>query len=163
MKLNLEKFLKSSLWKRISENPSFRREVPFALALSRPNVELLIRGRMDAITMEANHALMLDYKYSTLPENLADQYGVSMGIYATALMQATKCASVETGLVFLREPGEGVVWKTIYAGEEIKHQLLDLAEDYQQKIFLNNVDTWEKIEHSRCDALKCGFRSFCWR
>ncbi len=162
MKLDLERFLKSSLWKRISWNPSFKREVPFVLALGRPNVELLIRGRMDAFAMEAKHAVMLDYKYSNLSENKAEQFRVPMEIYANALMQATKCASVETGLVFLREPGEGIVWKTIHAGSEIEDQLLNLAEIYQQKIFSGDINSWEKIEHSHCDALKCGFRSYCW-
>ena len=162
-KEDLARFFQGRVWQRIAGNTSLQRELPFVMALRGGSVELFIRGRIDAVVWEEGRPLLLDYKYSLNDENQASKYGIPMDIYALALMKSMGSREAEVILAFLRERKNAIVSRTVTDREEIEARLLRLAQSYQEKVFKNEIHNWKKIDRSRCNALECGFRSYCWK
>jgi hypothetical protein len=126
-------------------------------------LELFIRGRIDAVVCEEANPLILDYKYSLNDENQLPKYEIAMDIYALALMKSLGSRTAEVILAFLREIKNTIVSRTVTHPEQIEARLLALAQSYQEKVFKNDMQAWKKIDQSRCHALECGFRSYCWK
>ena len=133
------------------------------IALRGASVELFIRGRIDAVVSEAGRPIILDYKYSLNDKNQVPEYEIPMDIYALALMKSTRSRTAEVILAFLRERKNAIVSRTVINPEQIEARLLRLAQSYQEKVFKNDIHQWKKIDQSRCDALECGFRTYCWK
>jgi len=163
VKDDLARFFQGPVWQRIAGNTSLQRELPFVLALRSTQVELFIRGRIDAVVCEEGNPLILDYKYSLNDENQLPKYEIPMDIYALALMKALGSRTAEVILAFLRERTNAIVSRAVTDPEQIEARLLALAQSYQEKVFRNDMQEWKKIDQSRCHALECGFRSYCWK
>jgi ATP-dependent exoDNAse (exonuclease V) beta subunit len=162
VKDDLARFLRGPVWGRLAGNPSLQREVPFVIALRGDGLEVFVKGQIDALTIEEKGPLLLDFKYAFFDENHSANYALPLETYSLTLMKSMGFKTTETALVFLRERANGIISTTVGNPERIEKRLISLAQAYQRKVFLNDMNVWQKIERNRCNTLKCGFRSYCW-
>jgi hypothetical protein len=162
LKEDLARFLRGPVWGRLASNPSLQREVPFVIALRNEGLEVFVRGQIDALIIEDNGPMLLDFKYAFFDENHSANYTLPLETYSLTLMKSLGFRTTETALVFLRERANGIISATVGHPEQIEKRLTGLAQAYQRKVFLNDINAWQKIERGRCNTLKCGFRSYCW-
>jgi hypothetical protein len=86
---------------RLAAAPDVRRELPFALDVA----GTVIRGRLDVLARDGEHALVVDYKTGAHQEEVPDEvrdrlYGVQERVYALAALDAG-AAVVDVAFAFL--------------------------------------------------------------
>jgi ATP-dependent helicase/nuclease subunit A len=160
-------FLTSETGRRLREAPERRRmrELPFALQLSPsadepPGPKLLLRGQIDLLLLDGDHATVLDYKLSESRD--PEVYALQLGAYALAAHELTSgSVPVQTGLVFLKSRGAPTVLRdpsTASDREQTRKTLLDAARTIAQGRAQSH---FAKIEVAGCRAIGCGFLRRC--
>jgi ATP-dependent helicase/nuclease subunit A len=110
-------YCESELARRVATLPGARPERPFAFE----HEGVLLRGRLDVLQLDGEHALVLDYKTNSLeegtPEEIVDgDYSLQRLVYALACFRAG-AREVEVVYHFLERP-EAVV-TTVFRYEQI--------------------------------------------
>ncbi|MBI3328172.1 MAG: UvrD-helicase domain-containing protein [Nitrospinae bacterium] len=159
---DLEHYLQSSAWQALMSNPTLQREVPFSLLIKGDDVELSIRGRMDAVAMRHGVPVVVDHKYARFDRYTEAGYEVPMAIYVLAAMRASGSPRAEVGLNFLRTHVYPTETQTIDAAHRVEARLLRLAEDYVTRRHESQVEAWPRIQREQCELARCGFRPLCW-
>jgi hypothetical protein len=159
---DLERYLLSPTWQALRHNPTLRREVPFHLHLRGEELELFIRGRMDAMVMQDGMPLVIDHKYARFDRHKEAGYEVPMMIYAMAAMRALESQRAEVQLSFLRGHVYPTETRLIEATDRHDERLLRLAQLYVERCHADAAEAWPRIAREQCELARCGFRPFCW-
>jgi ATP-dependent helicase/nuclease subunit A len=159
---DLERYLQSSTWQALRTNPTVRREVPFQLHIPGERLELLIRGRMDAVFVRDGTPVVIDHKYAHFDRHKEAGYEVPMAIYALAAMRTMESPHAEVRLSFLRSRVYPTETRTINATQHVEERLLQLARVYVDRRHSSDVEAWPRIARTQCEQARCGFRPYCW-
>jgi ATP-dependent exoDNAse (exonuclease V) beta subunit len=159
---DLERYLRSPTWQALRHNPHLGREVPFHLRIQGEALELLIRGRMDAVIRQDEMPVVIDHKYARFDRHKEAGYEVPMAIYALAAMRALGSSYAEVQLSFLRSRVYPTERRTIRATDLVEERMLQLAQVYVDRRHASEVDAWPRIAREQCELARCGFRPFCW-
>jgi ATP-dependent helicase/nuclease subunit A len=160
---DLERYLRSPTWQGLRHQPTLQREVPFSLCLRGEGLELLIRGRIDALVVHAGRPVVIDHKYALYDRHKEAGYEIPMAVYALAAMQALGAAQAEVQLSFLRSSVYPTERRTISVADRVEEQLLRLARAYVERRHASDLDAWPRIPRAQCELARCGFRAFCWQ
>ncbi len=159
---DLERYLQSSAWQALMSNPTLQREVPFSLLIKGDDLELSIRGQMDAVVVRDGIPVVVDHKYARFDRHKEAGYEVQMAIYALAAMRASGSPRAEAQLNFLRTHVYPTETRTMGPAHDIEEQILRLAEAYVRRRHESDVEAWPRIHREQCELARCGFRPFCW-
>jgi hypothetical protein len=159
---DLERYLRSPTWQALRHDPHLRREVPFHLRIRGDTLELLIRGRMDAVIRQEARPVVIDHKYAYFDRHKEAGYEVPMAIYALAAMRALGTPSAEVQLSFLRSRVYPTERRSIRATDGVEARMLRLAQMYVERRHADDVDAWPRIARQQCELARSGFRPFCW-
>ena len=152
-------FLDSALGRRMAAARAgeLMRELPFALHLKDERVELLVRGQIDALLLDAGEATVIDYKLSQARD--PDHYGNQLDAYALAAGELLRePRPVRTGIVFLRSPGTPFAARDPSAAGEVRARLLAAARAIAEG---RRTGEWSGVAEQRCREIGCGFVSRC--
>jgi len=159
---DLEGYLQSTAWQALTSNPTLQREVPFSLLIQGDELELSIRGRMDAVALRDGAPVVVDHKYAQFDRDKEAGYEVPMAVYALAAMRALGSPRAEVRLNFLRTHVYPTETRTIASARGIEEHLLRLAQTYVTRRHESQVEAWPRIHQEQCERARCGFRPFCW-
>jgi ATP-dependent helicase/nuclease subunit A len=137
------------------------REVPFFLRISRKDVTLYVRGRVDLIAATSARILVRDYKYSSRVMADESAYQVQMEAYALAAGSQYPADNVGSELVFLRGSIR-VLPIQLPEPRESERRLTDLA----RRLFeARRNGTFPRGPSSAeiCRNLGCGYIARCWK
>jgi hypothetical protein len=159
---DLARYLRSPTWQALRHSPHLRREVPFHLHIRGEGLELLVRGRMDAVLSGDETLVVIDHKYAHFDRHKEAGYEVPMAIYGLAAMRAMDSPSAEVQLSFLRSRVYPTERRTVRATDGVEARLLELAQAYVERRHASDVNAWPRIAREQCELARCGFRPFCW-
>jgi ATP-dependent helicase/nuclease subunit A len=163
----VDAFLDSPLARRMARAGPRQlfRELPFALRLEAgagepPGPELVVRGQLDALLLDAGEATVVDYKLSRSAP--AARYQFQLDAYAAAARAFTASTlPVRSGLVFLRSPGAPFAPTAAREPgemEEIRRGLLSAARTLESG---RRTGIWPKVDAAVCREISCGFLGRC--
>jgi ATP-dependent helicase/nuclease subunit A len=152
---DLHQVFTSKEWQALS-TAFVERELPFIMHVRVGDRDCFVRGRMDAVVMEAPPRV-IDYKYAAWRAGSEMNYEIQMIAYSLALMKSAKVDRAVAELWYLKSPMK--VLRQEYTREEAEVRIQDLLRRYLDAMVSG---VWPMAERTYCDSIQCGFRERCW-